>query len=151
MVETRHGIKIVKDVITYSPHPQIPAPGFAVWGRQIGGVNWSIAIEAITEPVLMVPETYVHGFDDYLGFMGSNPLDIREFEAEVWMFLGEERERLIIDSPIFLHIPSGKLHCPLYFKRIDKPIFFIHSFASPAYIRQVIPTELSELVTGEEA
>jgi hypothetical protein len=149
MYELRHGIKIVKDVITYSPHPQIPAPGFGVWGRQIDDVNWSISIEPITEPVLMVPETYVHDFDDYLGFMGSNPLDIREFPAEVWMFLGDERERLIIDSPTFLHIPSGVLHCPLYFKRIDQPIYFIHSFAYPAYIRQVIPTEISELVPEE--
>lgn len=151
MVENKHGIKIIKDVIAYSPHPQIPAPGFSVWGRDYGGVDFSLNIEAITEPVLMVPETYVHDFDDYLGFMGSDPLDIRKFEAEIWMFLGDERERIVVDSPTFLHVPAGSIHCPLYFKRIDKPIFFMHAFNAPAYVRQVIPTEITELVSADEA
>jgi hypothetical protein len=150
MAETKSGIKITSDVIKYSPHPQIPAPGFTVWGREIGGPNWSIGIEPITEPVLMVPETYVHDFDDFLGFFGGNPLDIREFEAEVWIFLGAEREKHVITSPTFIYIPGGVLHCPLWFKRIDKPIVFMHSFAAPAYVRQVIPSELSELAPGEQ-
>lgn len=149
MAEEKYRIITGADVITYSPHPQIPAPGFGVWGRKLDGVNWSIGIEPITEPVLMVPETYVHEFDDFLGFFGSNPLDIREFEAEIWIFLGAERKKHVINSPTFIYIPGGTLHCPLWFKRIDKPIIFMHSFAAPAYIRQVIPSELSELVPSE--
>lgn len=146
MVETKHGITITKDVIAYSPHPQIPAPGFSVWGRDIGNVDFAINIEAITEPVLMVPETYVHDFDDYLGFMGSDPMDITKFDAEIWMFLGEEREKVVIDSPTFMYVPGGTLHCPLYFKTINKPIYFMHAFNHPAYVRQVIPSEITELV-----
>jgi len=150
MAEEKYIIIEGEDVLTRSPHPQIPAPGFWVAGRNLGGLNWSIGIEPITQPVLMVPETYVHDFDDFLGFYGANPLDLSDFQAEVWMFLGADRKKIVITKPTFIYIPGGTLHCPLWFKRIDKPIVFCHSFAAPSYVRQVIPSEITELAAGED-
>ncbi len=132
---------IIKDCIGIGRHTEIGAPVFSVRGNRIENTKWSINWDYLTEPFLMVRETFVHDFDDFLIFMGGDPRDIREFDAEVELYLGPEREKYVIDSTCLVHIPAGLMHCPLEFTRISKPIIFMHSFLYPVYQRQVITNE----------
>jgi hypothetical protein len=71
------------------------------------------------------PEPHTHDFDELLGFIGGNPLDITDFGAEVRFCLGKEQEEYIITEPTIVSIPAGMVHCPLTVTRCDKPIVML--------------------------
>ena len=83
-----------------------------------------MACQPVDAPFVMPPKTHKHDFTQIMCFMGTNPKDIREFDAEVELSMGQDGEIVTIDSPSFITIPPGVYHCPLNFKRIDKPIYF---------------------------
>ena len=62
-------------------------------------------------------------------------MDIREFDAEIDMWLGEEAEKHTINSTSVIHVPKGLVHRRIDFRRIDKPITFLNLFASPEYLK----------------
>ena len=70
-------------------------------------------------------EPHTHDFDELLGFVGGNPLDITDFHAEIHVCLGEEQEEHIITAPSMINIPAGLIHCPLTVTRCDKPIVML--------------------------
>jgi hypothetical protein len=90
-----------------------------------GGVDLSIIGGYITEPFIMEEGSMVHDFDQCLLLIGANPDDMSEFDAEVELYLGEEREKHIINSATVVNIPSGLVHCPLNIVKVNKPILFM--------------------------
>ena len=54
-------------------------------------------------------------------------------EVEFVMGEGEEKETYIIKNTTWVYVPAGVMHCPLDFKRVDKPIMFGHIMMSPTY------------------
>ncbi len=78
---------------------------------------------------------HTHEGHQILCFVGGNPKNIREFDAEVQIALGEEGEIQTMTSPSVVSIPPGLVHCPLTFKRIGKPIFFIEVTLQRKYKR----------------
>jgi len=80
-----------------------------------------------TQPHVMVKDTHVHDFDEYLFFLGTNFADMNDFDAEVWLYMGEEREKYVIKSPTIVYVPAKLVHCPLNFAKINKPVFFFHT------------------------
>jgi hypothetical protein len=79
-----------------------------------------------TQPQVMVNATHLHDFDEYLLFLGTNPLDINDFEAEIELYMGKDGEIHLIKSPTAVYVPAGLVHCPLKFVKITKPVFFFH-------------------------
>ncbi|MEM0487850.1 MAG: hypothetical protein QW707_01455 [Candidatus Bathyarchaeia archaeon] len=88
----------------------------------------------IKEPVLMEEKPHKHDFDIYLFFIGVE--NFFELPGEVEIALGEEQELYVLTEPCTVYIPKGLLHCPLHFKRVDKPILFIHLTMAPKYERE---------------
>ena len=62
-------------------------------------------------------------YDEYVGFMGSNPADPHDLCGEVEFWLDDEKHILTKSCAVF--IPKGTPHCPLVIKRVGKPIVFI--------------------------
>lgn len=60
-------------------------------------------------------------------------MDFSDFGAEVELVMGEEGEKHIINTTTWVFIPKGVLHCPLDFKRVDKPLMFGHIMFAPTY------------------
>lgn len=79
-----------------------------------------------TQPQVMVNTTHLHDFDEYLLFLGTNPADISDFQAEIELYMGKEGEIHLIKSPTAVYVPAGLVHCPLKFVKITKPVFFFH-------------------------
>jgi hypothetical protein len=90
-----------------------------------GGVDLSIIGGYITEPYTMEPGSMVHDFDQCLLLIGANPDDMSEFDAEVELCLGEEREKHIINAATVVNIPAGLVHCPLNIVKVNKPFLFM--------------------------
>jgi hypothetical protein len=130
---------LFSDLSRKPPHPEVVIPianfsGFKEWGETKFGINW----ECINRPFYMIKEPHSHNFDEYLAFMGGNMLDIFDFQAEIELYLGEERELHIINKTTIVYLPAGFVHCPMNFKKIDKPILFHKIYLSPKYTRDVV-------------
>ena len=131
MAESKY-VKFVKPApIIQSEHKEVTAPmvfqcSRDLFGNILGnGGNFSMGLIYLTQPFLMVKDAHVHEYDQFFCFVGGNPLNINEFDAEVEMYLGQEREKFVITSPTSVYIPAGMVHCPLNFKRINKPVMYM--------------------------
>ncbi len=70
-------------------------------------------------------------YDEYVGFMGSNPADPHDLCGEVEFWLDDEKHMLTKSCAIF--IPKGLMHCPVYFRRVDRPIFYFSTAPTLTY------------------
>lgn len=95
------------------------------------GATASIGWQVFKEPVCWeTPHT--HEYDELLIFFGmehSNPYS--GFDAEIYLWMGEEMEKHTITSTTVVFIPKGVQHAPLDFKVIRKPVLF---HASPVHL-----------------
>ena len=108
--------------------------GSKVWD----GVPYEIGMRYHERPMKpkRLSNSHKHDFDQILGFLGSNPDDMAEFDAELHIYLGEEREKYIITSPCAILVPAGLYHCPLEFVKVNKPFFFYEVNMTAKYVRE---------------
>jgi len=92
-------------------------------------------LRPIYRPYLMIPEPHRHNCAEFLYFIGGNPMDFRDFGAEVEFVIGEgeDAETYVIDRTTWVYIPKGLSHCPLNFRRVDRPIMFGHVMFAPGF------------------
>lgn len=139
MTEKKYGKYLLTDLSRNPPHPEVISPiadfsGNKEWGETKFGINW----ECIAEPFYMIKEPHSHDFEEFLCFMGGNLLDIFDFHAEIELYLGEEKELHIIQKPTIVYLPKMFVHCPMNFKRIDRPILFQKIYLAPGYTRDLV-------------
>ena len=101
-----------------------------------GGIRHRISWKYISGPTMMIDEPHLHDFDEFLVFLGNNPADPKDFNAEIEFSFGVERETHKIDSAAVVCVPRGIVHCPLNFKKIGRPILFSVVYLAPDYERK---------------
>ncbi len=72
-----------------------------------------------------------HDVPEIIGLFGSDPGNAHDMGAEVefWM----EDEKYMINKSCMIFVPAGVKHCPLYLRRVDRPIFHFTVVTSPLY------------------
>jgi len=96
-------------------------------GTDLYGAKYGGGATLLTKPFVMVEETHTHDFDQFIYFIGGDPKNITDFDAEIEMTLGEG-DKLVKHSiyyPVCIFIPAGTPHCPLNIKRVGKPITYM--------------------------
>ena len=83
---------------------------------------------------------HVHQFPVIMSFYGGDSSNIRDFDAEIWFYLGGERQT--ITTPATISIPPGLAHCPLIFKRVGKPLAWIEIMLTDSYERTEVSMPL---------
>jgi hypothetical protein len=81
-----------------------------------------------------------HDFHQFISYFGTNPLNLGEFDAEISICMGEEREEHIINKPCVIHFPPGMVHG--YGKTphvLHKPVYHLDINFAPEYIRHNLP------------
>jgi len=125
--------KYAKYLNTYTVGDSPYGPAFSFTGEDDFQSDFSMFVICVDRPILMEEFAHSHDFDIYLVFLGMDPKGMGKIEAEIEMSFGEEGEKYTIDSPTTVYIPKGLIHCPLDFKRVDKPVLFIHATLAPRY------------------
>jgi mannose-6-phosphate isomerase-like protein (cupin superfamily) len=66
------------------------------------------------------PHTHSHVFDEFFGFIGTDPEHPEELGAEVHFYIGDEY--FSITKSCLAFIPRGTIHCPMLVPKLDRPI-----------------------------
>ena len=128
MADKKYGKHVLPAPIMELQHEGKAAPGYnfpSVFAHK-GEMNtdFTLGFHYMNEPY---KENYphTHGGHEILCFVGGNPENMHDFDAEIEIMLGEEHEPQIITTPSVVSVPPGLVHGPLTFKRVTKPVFFI--------------------------
>jgi hypothetical protein len=132
MAATKYGKYVIKKPVATGGY----GPEFIYTGEKEYKSDFTIMFLRITEPTLMEEFAHSHDFDMYLYFMSFDPNNMGELGANIEIGLGEEREIHKITTPTTVYIPAGMVHCPLEFKRVDKPILFVHCTLASKYVKE---------------
>jgi hypothetical protein len=69
------------------------------------------------------PQAHIHDFDEVLGFFGTNMEDPHDLCGEVELWLANEKHTITKSCLIF--VPKQLKHCPLIFRRADRPVLHL--------------------------
>jgi hypothetical protein len=131
---TKYSKHLMKAPIAPARHgPPVPALNFSATEY---GVDMGWIIVPVLEPRLFMDKPHTHDFHQFFCFLGSNPHNIGELDAEVEVYLGEEGEKHVITTPTILHIPPGLIHCPMEYKRVGKPVLHLDIYFASQYDRK---------------
>lgn len=94
--------------------------------------NVSMCYHCLAKPISF-DKTHSHDFEETLCFIGGNPLDITDFDAEIEITLNGEKH--VLTQPGCVTIPRNLPHCPITVKNVspEKPIVFLEISLSSSY------------------
>jgi hypothetical protein len=136
------------DCVKPAPIKELSIAGYnwpSVYGHKGEiGANCTLCFHYITEPFEEGPP-HKHDAHQIMCFVGSDLKDIRKFDAEIEIALGDEGEIQTITTPSIVSIPPGMMHCPLRFKRLGQPVLFIEIVLEGAYQRYTATGEIEDV------
>ena len=94
---------------------------------QIPGAKFNIGFQFFVKPFFLDRIPHRHEVDEYLIFLGGTYPNLFDFDAEIELTIGkigEDAEVFTITKPTIVRIPANVYHCPLNFKKVNKPVFF---------------------------
>jgi len=113
--------------------------------KNFGNRDFTLLYECIHQPGEMVMQHHKHDFDQYLNFFGGDPTNMLELNGELELYLSEDGvnpEKHIINKATSIYVPAGLYHCPLIYKRVDKPFLFIEIQFARKYTRTEVPIKV---------
>ena len=100
-----------------------------VKGSFFAGCEWLWGLTG--DGPVNIETTHSHDFDEIIGFAGSDRNNPRDLGGEIELWIGDEKHTITKTCLIF--IPRGVPHCPIFFKRIDTPIFMFEAGNNTVY------------------
>jgi hypothetical protein len=135
MADTKYGKYIIKEPLEkgrVAPSMHICAEEGCL-GTQFAGFPVEVQLLTITQPISFPHPAHVHDADEIFFIFGSNPTNYYEFDAEIEIYFGEEREKHIVDSTCIIYVPKGVLHAPIAITKVNKPFQWMHVLFTPKY------------------
>lgn len=131
--ETKYSKYIIRDTLAGNGLPPYAPRMLFDTKNYFPEMGFGIRYTYITQPINM-EKPHSHDFDQFFCFMGS-PEDMRIFDGEVEVYLGEEQIKHIINSTSVLYVPKGMVHTPFNWVKVNKPMMFINIVLSNEYTR----------------
>jgi len=98
------------------------------------GTKCQLLYSIVTKAHVNEATPHIHDFPIVMSFIGANPENINDFDAEIEFYLGGEKQ--VITTTAIVSVPPGLAHCPLIFKRVGKPIVFLEVMLTDHYARR---------------
>lgn len=111
----------------WCPSPQAYFRGDIYMEDATYNVGWQVFTGAND-----MEEPHFHqGVDEYIFFLGADPANIFDFEAEIEFFIGDDPDHMeskIITKPTVVRLPPTVWHSPIKFRKMNKPLIFQAAF-----------------------
>jgi hypothetical protein len=78
-------------------------------------------------------KSHTHDHDEIIGFFGNDSSKPEDLGGVVEIYLEDELQ--VITKSTMIFVPAGMVHCPLYLRRVDRPIFHFTVVAGGLYIK----------------
>lgn len=95
--------------------------------------NYNVGFQVFAGANDMEDSHFHQGVDEYIFFLGADPMNIFDFDAEIEFFMGEDPDHMeskIITKPTVVRLPPNVWHCPIKFRKMNKPLIFQAAFIS---------------------
>ncbi|MDR1572890.1 MAG: hypothetical protein LBS24_01115 [Clostridiales Family XIII bacterium] len=79
------------------------------------------------------PAPHAHEFDEFIGFIGSDPAHPEELNAELQFYIDDEA--VTITKSCLVFIPRGVRHSPILVPRMERPLIHFSGGVGGAYER----------------
>ena len=76
---------------------------------------------------------HTHDHDEIIGFFSSDSTRQNDLGGVVEIYLEDELQ--VITKSAMIFVPAGMTHCPLYLRRIDRPIFHFTVVTTGVYVK----------------
>jgi hypothetical protein len=129
MAESKYDYLRKTEIVRSSIYPPFIGMIFFALGQ---GTNFQIRFTHVSVPFEGKEGPHKHDFAEVFLFVPCSE-DLKAYDAETELYLGEEGEKMIIDHTCAVHIPAGLMHCPIIHKRVGTPFFFVNSPITTAY------------------
>jgi hypothetical protein len=134
MIEGKYSKLISFEPIGKSSHPDIITnPMIRYNGKELANADFTYSLTYITQPLLMIKEPHKHDFDQFVCFIGGDPSNFKDFDAEIELYLGDEK--YIINKTATVYLPKGLVHGPLFHKTVNKPYLFLDIAVTGNYVK----------------
>ncbi len=156
MAETKYGKYIIREPLEKGMAPMLHiCAEEGCYGAKFPNFPVEVQLLCITEPTAFPHPPHSHDGDEIFFIFGSNPQNYYDFDAEIEIYLGEEREKHIVDTTSIIYMPKGLLHGPVAITKVNKPFQWMHVLFSPKYDMSVgdvsqHPTHPREKYSPEE-
>ena len=142
MAESKYGKYVFKN-----PRGQIERDGKVIFDGifmqpQVLGTKCQMLYSIVTKAHVNEAAPHIHDFPIIMSFIGTNPKDIYDFDAEIEFSIGGEKQ--VITTAAVISVPAGLDHCPLIFKKVNKPIVFLEIMLTDKYARRTLSGEITE-------
>ncbi len=114
------------------------APAMNFVGSEAFGLNLGMIMIPVSAPMEMELKPHSHDFDQLLCFFGTNPKNLKEFNAEIHFYLGEEQEKHVITRPTIVYLKKGQIHCPLIYKKVEGIVYHLDIYLTDQYFRKTV-------------
>ena len=111
----------------YIRMPLNKGTNFMLFGKKLGfpyKASWSYMVSYYREFVDLEPVHAHRNSHQISMYLGGNPQNIEDFDAEIEIFMGKEREKHVLDTCAVDHYVPGIPHMADEIRRVGKP--FIH-------------------------
>ena len=95
------------------------------------GANYHVGFQVFTAANDMEEAHFHQGVDEYVFFMGADPMNIFDFDAEIDFYIGNDPDNMElykITKPTVVRIPPTVWHSPILFRKMNKPLLFQAAF-----------------------
>lgn len=127
---------------SWMPNPKTYFRGQSYMEDATYHVGWQIFTGALN-----MEEAHFHqGKDEYLFFMGADPMNMFDFDAEIDIMIGDDPDHMEtyhINRPCVIRFPANVWHCPIRFRKMKKPLLFQAAFQDGVWgtITRSLPAE----------
>jgi hypothetical protein len=146
MAETKYGKYIMNVPLAENKYPPYTPKVSYESKDNFPQLNFSFSYTYLNQPITM-ETVHTHDFGQFLCFMGT-PEDLKVFDGEVYINLGEEGTQKAINATSVVYIPKGLVHGPIIWDRVDKPMMLLNCKLSSEYSRTEVNIEGRTAGTG---
>jgi hypothetical protein len=134
MAETKYGKYIIKEPLEKGMAPMLHiCAEKGCDGAKFRKFPVEVQLLCITQPIAFPHQPHTHDGDEIFFIFGSNPKNYYDFDAEIEVHMGKEREKHIVNTTSIIYMPKGLLHGPIAITKVNKPFQWMHVLFAPKY------------------